>query len=83
MSIKFKTINEFYKLIINQNYYFINKSRTELGKRQMKIEGPTIWLRVPHDLKNFSPFSLKKDMKINCLIHIKVNVDVFLVVELF
>ena len=43
-----------------QNNYFINGSHTELGKCQMKIEGPTIWLQVPHKLKNLSPILFKK-----------------------
>ena len=46
-----------------QNNYFITRSRTELGKRQMKIKGPTVWLQVPHELKNLSPFLFKKRYK--------------------
>ena len=46
-----------------QNNYFINRSRTELGKCQMKIKEPTIWLQVPHELKNLSSFSFKKRYK--------------------
>ena len=45
------------------NNYFITRSRTELGKRQMKIKGPTIRLQVPNELKNLSPFLFKKRYK--------------------
>ena len=46
-----------------QNNNFITRSCTELGKRQMKIKEPTIWLQVPHQLKIFSPFLFKKRYK--------------------
>ena len=52
-----------------QNNYFITRSRTDSGKRQMKIKGPTIRLQVPHELKNLFPFLFKKRYK-NYLLHI-------------
>ena len=51
----------------------------------MKIKGKTILLQVglPHKLKNLPSFSFKKDRKITCLIHIKINIGIFPVLGLF
>ena len=51
-----------------QNNYFITRSRTDSGKRQMKIKGLIMRLQVPHQLKNLLPFLFKKRYK-NYLLH--------------